>query len=277
MTRSIGVDGNWVMHRAFFTTPDTAQDMGATLCSKFVSMICKDALATKATRIVVAFDGDKIFRYSIWPEYKANRGPSDVDDGDSGSVYDHLGRLKSHLEKLGIHWVQELEYEADDVLASLAKATDDEDSLVVATKDKDAYQYLQSNVRLYDSSMKPNPVYVTERDVFKKLGVTCTQCVDYQTLIGDKIDNVPRLVGESKARKGLEAYGTLKNWLAEDVSLRKTLSNHKAQLALNRKLVKLVTNIEVTACPVKWYAGSDVPTSYIQWRDFCNPKSKGLF
>ena len=270
MKTTLGVDGNWIIHRAFYTTPEDVENRGDAICKKFVSMVCKDALANKATHILVAFDGARIFRYKLYPDYKANR-----EKGDGKTPYDYLDGLIAYLNELGIKVIQNHRYEADDVLCSLAKNT--EGKLVISTKDKDAFQYLRPGVVLYDSSAKPTPTVTTHKDTKKRLGVDANLCLDLQTLLGDSIDNVPQLVSKAKAIKGLTTWGSIKEWLANDKTFRKEMRKHKEELTLNRKLVRLVSTIEdAVADKPKWSTNKDV-TAYVVWKDFANPKSKGLF
>jgi len=266
---SIGIDGNWVLHRAVFTQNHDSVDPAAAIVRKFVSMISRDALFVKATKMVVAFDGSRVFRYGLYKDYKANR-----DKGDGESPYDYLAGLIDYLGYCGIATVQIAKYEADDVLCSLAATA--EDKLFIATRDKDAYQYLRSGVALVDSTAKPEPAITKNVHVKAKFGVQPHQCVDLQTLIGDKIDNVPMLLGRAAAVRGLTKHGSLKAWLAADAELRATLKGHKEQLSLNRKLVKLVSDIKVEASTPKWRK-DEVTLAYSRWRDFCNPRSRGLF
>ncbi len=267
----IGIDGNWILHRAFNTTPSDSRDPGATICSKFVSMISKDALAVKATKMLVAFDGARIFRYKIYPEYKGNRTPS-----EGVGPYDYLERLTTFLGECGIAYLQDHRYEADDVLCSLATNSPN-DMLFVSTRDKDAYQYVTENVVLYDSSA-PVPTRMSLREIKSKMGIPASLCLDYQTLLGDGIDNIPQLHTPVATKKGLLEYGSLKNWLANDKVLRQKLKGKGDQLKLNRKLVKLVTTIEAAkARSIKWNSEPHMPRAYVNWKDFCNPKSKGLF
>jgi len=271
MTRTLGVDGNWMLHRAFHTQNYTSVDPARAIVQRFVGLVAKDALLAKATMICVAFDGARIFRHKIYAQYKAQRTQSP----DGKSPYDYLDGLMDYLAELGIHCVQLHQYEADDVLCSLAKRV--EGRLTVATKDKDAYQYVTDRVTLLDSSCKPNPRFLTYKDIEGVFGLPPEQCLDLQTLVGDKIDNIPQLVTRAKALKGLREWGSLREWLAGDKELRSQLRGLKEQLALNRKLVKLVDSIEVDAKTPRWFKGNNVPNAYAVWRDFANPKSKGLF
>jgi 5'-3' exonuclease len=285
----LAVDGNWVLHRLFHTQPEHSKDHSKLICQRFVSMICKDAMAVKAKRLIVSFDGDSVFRHKIFSGYKANRHKEQEDvelinnkDGlvADDSPYIYLEALFVCLAELGIPCVQISEYEADDVLCSIATQNP---NVVIATRDKDAYQYLlRDDIALYDSSFKvkgvPAPRTIRRSDVERVFGVPAELCVAYQTLVGDGVDNVPRLVSAAKAAKGLKAHGGIKQWADADEEMRKHLKANLAQLKLNRKLVELKNDIRVSIPPIKWKnANPSVPTAYLQFKDFCNPKSKGLF
>lgn len=266
-------DGNWYLHRVWHTMPEESKDPASLMARRFLSMICKDALATKAKNLVVAFDGDKVFRFKLYAKYKGERG-------EGSKAYDHLDLIKAYLAQAGIQVIHLMEYEADDVLASLAAAG----NLIGGTRDKDSFQYLREGVKLYDSSMKdgrgkPAPRYITHKDVEVLLkGLRPEQSLDYQTLIGDSIDGVPQLVTPARARKGIIKHGSLKAWLAADKDLRKELKPKAKQLQLNRKLVRLCTDLPIKIKPVKWNADvSDMTQAYVDYKTFCNPRSKGLF
>lgn len=285
--RLFAVDGNWYLHRIFHTQAESA-DIQKAVAYRFVSMVCKDALAVKAKRVIVAFDGGNIFRYKLFKDYKANRRAEmeDVDliqnrDGlvsDSGP-YVYLESVMTALSDMGIPCVQFSEFEADDVLCSLASQYTD---VVIGGKDKDAFQYLTPNVCMYDSSAKtkgkPTPKYTRHTDIESQFGVPPELCLDLQTLVGDETDNVPQLVPKAKAKKGLLKWGSLKSWIANDPELRKILRKSKAQLYLNRKLVALRSDIVVDVPNITWRSNDrKLPLAYVQFKDFSNPKSKGLF
>lgn len=270
--RTLGVDGNWVLHRAFHTQNYEAQDPGAIIMRNFVSMVSKDAILAKADHVLVAFDGARIFRHKLVSDYKANRPVSD----DGRSPYDYLDGLLTYLGECGIPYRQHHKYEADDVLCTLSHVTDGK--LFVSTKDKDAYQYMTPDVQLIDGTVKPNPRILKYGDIEAKFGVPPEQALDLQTLIGDGMDNVPELVSRAKAIKGLKKWGSLKKWLAGDPELRSSLRGKQEQLRLNRKLVRLVPDVpDVQASVPIWNKSKDMCNAYIAWRNFANPKSRGLF
>lgn len=289
MDKILGIDGNWMLHRVFHTQPENVKDPTGLVCKRFVSMICKDALAVKANRLLVAFDGANVFRYKLYSDYKANRTKEQEDvelihnkDGlvaDAGP-YVYLEALRVYLSDLGIPCVQLSEYEADDILCSIASQNK---SVYVSTKDKDAYQYLlRDDIALYDSSFRvkgvPSPRTIRRKDVKAVFGVPAELCLAYQTLVGDGIDNVPQIVSAAKAKKGLLLHGSIKDWVSNDPDMRKHLKKNMSQLKLNKQLVELKKEIRVSIPPISWKsANPDLPTAYLQYKDFCNPKSKGLW
>jgi DNA polymerase-1 len=267
------VDMNWYIHRVFFTTKYLAANPAQNMCYRLLSMICKDAIACKANHILLAIDGEHVFRHDIYPSYKANRGGKAVSGPAGHEPYEHLASISKFFKRLSFPVVQLEKYEADDVLCSVATQFDGH--VVVGTADKDSYQYLSDHVCMYNSAAKPNPEFIREEDVVDKIGLPASLALDYQTVIGDPIDNVPRLYSIAKTKKALLEHGSFKKWWAADKELR--LAVAPAALKLNRKLVKLVGTIdcEMPASPKK-LAGID-NRSYSDWFEFMNPKTKSLF
>lgn len=214
-------------------------------------MICADAVLVQATHVCVPFDGGNVFRYKIYPEYKANRnkdGNTVRDRGDDGipekDVYEFLKPCMSYLSKAGIKVYQFAEYEADDVLASLAQLPT---NVVLGTRDKDMYQVLSSNVKLfYHDPFTKSTATIGVQEAEHKLGVTIDQMVEYQMLLGDSIDNIPQAkarLGPKTASKILSQHGTIKQFYKNSKKDRKWLTAAQGLLKTNRKLVTLKTDI----------------------------------
>ncbi|QRE00303.1 ribonuclease H [Burkholderia phage BCSR5] len=296
------VDGNWYLHRCAHTTK-TKYDFGKKLISNFLSLLFKDALAIRATHIVVAFDGPKVFRHKVFKGYKANRGETKQkggkvvvvqdDDEEGHDLYQYYPQLFEALAKVGVSFYQPTKYEADDCLCSCAHAvmnTSYFDAFVGGAQDKDAFQYLlKKHVRLYDSSAKgkdgkPKPRYIDADYVVAKFGVKPRQMVDYQTLIGDKIDNLDGLpgYGPKTAAAKLKEWGSLKKW-HEGASKadKRFLAEHQAKLVRNRKIVRLVPDVlppfDLRQTEVsKVTKVKNLSASYHEYMNFLYPKSKGL-
>lgn len=266
-------DGNWYLHRIFHTASESSS--AESICSRFIGLVCADALALRATRILVAFDGPRIFRYKLYKPYKGTRSKK-------SGVYDSLGRLLEYLSYLSIPTIQLTQYEADDVLASLAMSFR---PITLCTRDKDMYQCLvASSIRLYDSSAKPRPVVMDAASVEVKTGLKPRFHIQYQCLIGDKIDNIPAIMTPAPAKKGLREHGAIGRWSARDRAARKIFRANREQIDINRKLVTLVKDIKAVnefewgiVPKVKADPGLRLPNAYYQYVEFLHPKSRSLF
>lgn len=289
------VDGNWYIWRAF-STLRTNRPVEQALPYHFLSMVMKDALAVKATYLLVAFDGPDVFRYKVYADYKSGRrekrgAPADAENAEpKADVYQYLPNVYALLHKLGIVFFQPKTYEADDVLCSIAKAYGERYKVICGTQDKDAYQYLNSNVRLYDSSAKgkdkkPKPRYIDVAYAERKKGVAVSQMVDYQTLIGDSGDSIPPIkgIGPTKAKKILDQYGSIKNWHKQCKEDREFITSQADNIRRNRKLVKLVENILPPNELSEWklqkrtYDDKFLSRSFHEYISWLYPRSKGLF
>lgn len=289
LTKAIGIDGNWYLHRAYSIAGE--HDPLDQVAKLFVSMVCRDAMRTRCKRILVAFDGDDIFRYKLDPLYKANRKDKEPTKGSgnkagavdtTSKIYTHsLPHLVKVLDILGIKWVQKRDLEADDVLASTADHATY--IFVVGTKDKDGYQILRPGVSIHDSTAKPEPRTITHKDAEKSKGVPCSKMVMYQTLLGDKIDNIPGFdgLGPKKVQAICLAHDSIKAWYkVADEKDRKFLVRNAERLKLNRKLVLLVRDqpeepaMVPKDSPSRWPLAPNSLHDYVQ---FLYPKTRGLF
>lgn len=285
-------DGNWYLHRAYYTINPKHREVKDALVYSFLSMICKDACKTGCNHLLVAFDGPEVFRYKLYPEYKANR--SEAKEGTAiregfKDVYEYLPFVLQTLSELDFTWVQPRKFEADDVLCSCASVYCEEfDHIFCGTKDKDAYQYLNEKVSLYDSSFKvngePKPREITFNDVPKLKGVPASKMAAYQCLIGDSIDNIPQVLHPAKAKKLLKTYPTIKSALKSE-EYRKELLPHLEKLKLNAKLVSLRKDVELPEISTLKIKRKEIdndlrkflPKNYFLLLEKSCPRTKGLF
>lgn len=293
-------DGPWYLHRIFFTTK-TNRPLIEVIPFRLLSLICKDALAVRAKYICCAFDGPDVFRYKVYPLYKSARSKGQAhadrsDDGYSSSaseldVYDFLEPIYELFSKVGMGFYQPKKYEADDVLCSVANKYKDKYRVIGGTSDKDAYQYLDKYVSLYDSSFKdpqtkkPAPRFITLDDAEARKGVRVDQMVDYQTLIGDKGDSIPPIQGYGPvtAKNLLEKHGTLQAWYKQSTGKERRFIQENLELfRRNRKLVQLVDTCVPPSGPDEWKLYKEkpdlsLPGSYHDLHSVLYPKTKGLF
>src|SRR5581483_8889158 len=159
--------------------------------------------------LVCAFDrAEPTFRTALYADYKAHREemPNDLQ-----LQIPHIHRI---LEALAVPAVSAAGFEADDVLATLARAGAERGlEVFVCTSDKDCRQLIGDRVRLY--SLRKRQPFGRE-ELLADWGITPEQVVDLQTLVGDSVDNVPGVpgIGVKTAAKLLQEFGTLEAILA---------------------------------------------------------------
>jgi DNA polymerase-1 len=273
------VDGNWYLHRVWFTLR-TKRPIEEALPYALVGLIMKDACAVRATHLLVAFDGPSVFRYKIYPEYKATRkgkqGGKDQEEGAT-DIYSYLPAVRAGLEAAGICWIQPKTYEADDVLASAAGQYSGR--VILGSRDKDGYQSLNDHTVAYDSTPDA-PVFITREAIEKKFGFSVSQMVMYQTLIGDAIDNIPSLRPPAKAKKIIQTWGSFAAWFKGSKEDRAWIRANEVALRLNKKLVSMATDLalpELQSLRVPKLKRENMPKPWYAYQDLCYPKSRGLF
>jgi DNA polymerase I len=177
-------------------------------------------------------------RDAIYPAYKANRSEMPED------LRPQISLLKEVIQAFDIPLIESAGWEADDVIATLTRQAVERGFHVrIVTSDKDARQLLGPQVRIYN--IRKN-TYLDEAGLMLDWGIRPDQVVDFQSLVGDAVDNVPGvpLVGPKKAAAMLQAFETLENVLANSekasgAKLRENLKNFSDQAYLSRQLVRL--------------------------------------
>ena len=190
-------------------------------------------------------------RDALYPAYKANRSEMPED------LRPQIALLKEVIQAFDIPLIDSAGWEADDVIATLTRqAVEQGFTVCIVTSDKDARQLLGPQVRIYN--LRKN-TYLNEADLWQDWGVRPDQVVDFQSLVGDAVDNVPGvpLVGPKKAAAMLQAYETLENVLANSekasgAKLRENLKTFADQAYLSRELVRLNQQLPIT---FDWEAG----------------------
>ena len=202
----------------------------------------------KPTHIAVAFDvSRKTFRTEIFPEYKANRAKT-PDEFRSQMSY-----LHELVESFGITQFEREGFEADDIIATIAKQAEaDGFEVAICTGDRDSFQLVNDKTTvLYPKRGVSEMARMTPAAVEEKYMLTPTQYPDFAALRGDPSDNLPSVpgVGEKTAAKWIIEYGSLKDLLnkADQVpgkageSLRANLES----IAKNRELTQLIHDVPI--------------------------------
>ena len=198
--------------------------------------------------IAVAFDTGKTFRHSHYKEYKATRAKMPDD------LRPQVERMRQMVDAFNIPRLEVENYEADDVLGSLAIWAAKEKGLGVKiiTGDRDLLQLVSPRivVSLPSGKLSDSEDYFPA-DVQRKLGVLPEQVVDYKALVGDTSDNIPgvRGIGQKTAVTLLEKFITLDNIYEnlEQITGRayKSLVEGKDSAYLSQYLARIVTDLRL--------------------------------
>ncbi len=214
-------------------------------------MFLRDTVAP--THLVCVFDPPgKTFRDAIFPEYKAQRSPTPDD------LISQIPVIRDELlPAMRIPVVEVANFEADDVLATLARAGEARGMQVfICTSDKDCRQLLTDRIKVYN--LRKRELYDAV-SLHNDWGVRPDQVVDFQTLVGDSVDNIPgaKGIGEKTAAKLLQDYGTLDNLVAklDEIPGKKkdNLRDFLPMLDLTRTLVKLDTQVPFEQAWDRWH------------------------
>ena len=200
------VDGSSYLYRAYHALPDLRGPRGEPTGAihgvlNMLRRLLKDA---PADYVACVFDAKgKTFRDDVYPQYKANRSAMPDD------LVLQITPLKEAIAALGWPLLEIEGVEADDVIGTLAREAEREGmKVVISTGDKDIAQLVNPHVTLVNTMS--NEV-LDVAGVEKKFGVGPERIIDYLTLVGDSVDNVPGVekVGPKTAVKWLTQYGTL--------------------------------------------------------------------
>jgi DNA polymerase-1 len=209
------VDGSSYLYRAFHAMPDLRAVPGdpaspATGAIRgMINMLQKLRKDVRADYVACVFDAPgKTFRDDLYPEYKATRSPMPPD------LRSQIDAIHEVVRLLGWKVLHVPGVEADDVIGTLScMATERGIHTVISSGDKDLSQLVNENVMVIDTMND------RKRDVAgveAEFGVPPRLMVDYQTLVGDSVDNVPGVdkVGPKTAVKLLQEYGSLDDLVA---------------------------------------------------------------
>ncbi|NOX42598.1 MAG: DNA polymerase I [Gammaproteobacteria bacterium] len=251
------IDGTSYLYRAFHAMPPLTNSKGQSTGAIYgvINMLRKMLEEHSPEKMAVIFDAKgKTFRDDMYALYKANRPPMPDD------LREQIEPLYAVVRAMGLPVLIIEGVEADDVIGTLAtRATKSGISTLISTGDKDMAQLVNEHVSLVNTM---HNTYIDTKGVVDKFGVSPGQIIDYLTLIGDTVDNVPGVpkVGPKTATKWLAEYGSLDAIIqhADDIkgkvgeNLRATLE----QLPLSRKLVTIKCDVKLPAAPQELTLGN---------------------
>ncbi|TXN32044.1 DNA polymerase I [Lacisediminihabitans profunda] len=251
------IDGHSLAFRAFYALPvDSFQNregQHTNAIHGFIAMLINLLANEKPTHLAVAFDISRYsFRTREYPEYKGTRGET------PSEFVGQIPLLEEALRALGITTVTKEDYEADDILATLAtQGAAQGYRVLVVSGDRDAIQMVNDDVTLlYPNARGVSELKRYDRDaVFDRYGIEPHQYPDVAALVGETSDNLIGIdkVGEKTAVKWINLYGGLDGVLAHADEIKgvvgEKLREQKENAIRNRRLNHLITDVELPVGP----------------------------
>lgn len=255
------IDGHSMAFRAFYALPvesfTTSGGQHTNAVYGFLSMLAKLVETEQPTHIAVAFDPKgETFRSEMYAEYKGTRSATPPEF--EGQV-DLLGAV---LDAMGIPQVTVDNYEADDVLATIAtEGSADGYRVLVASGDRDTFQLVNDKVTvLYPGRSASDLRYMTPEAIEKQYGVGPARYPEIAALVGETADNLPGVpgVGPKTAAQWLNKYDGLENLIAsaDKVTGKRgaALRERMADVKRNRQINALVTDMDLPISPAECLA-----------------------
>ncbi|MFC1659551.1 DNA polymerase I [Pseudomonadota bacterium] len=267
------IDGYSFLFRAYYAMQKLTRSDGTPTGAVygFINMVLNIRKFLHCTHLLLTFDtGKKSFRNEIYKEYKAHRPPAPED------LIPQFPMVREAARSMGIKIIEKEGYEADDIIATVAKKAEAKDfDVVILSSDKDLMQLVNDNIVLYDG-MKRKEIGVKE--VKEKFDVKPEQILDLLSLMGDASDNIPGVpsIGPKTAAELINKYGSLEEVYQHIDEIKRgkrraVLQENKDKAFLSKKLVALKDNVPLDA------KLSDMILTEIAKNDFLNFLEKQEF
>lgn len=237
-------------HYAFINRPlMNSKGVNTSAITGFVRSLWDILVNHQPSHIAVSFDKSNVtFRNELYPEYKANRDKTPED------IQIALPIIKEIVEAFNIPIVELDNYEADDVIGTLAKQAEAEGfNVFMVTPDKDFGQLVSDKIKIYQPSRRGNGAEILGiEEVIERWDVDqVDQVIDMIGLQGDSVDNIPGIpgIGPKTASRLLKEYGTVENLLENAHELKgkmkENVIKHREQGLLSKQLAVIDTNAPI--------------------------------
>ena len=249
------IDGHALAFRSYYAIRELTNSKGVSTNAIYgfirsLLRILKEEGENDAT--VITFDAPaKTFRHEQFEAYKAGRAPMPQD------LPWQIDTIKKIVEHMGLYQIEVAGLEADDLIGTIAKKTEQLGYHVeIVTSDRDSYQLISDKicVRGLDKADRYGA-----KEVFAKYGVTVEQWTDYRALTGDASDNIPgaKGIGPKSAQKLLETYGSLDYILdnldsIEPQKFADKIRDSLEDVKFSRLLSEIVTDADLDINPSGW-------------------------
>ena len=234
------VDGSSYLFRAYHALPKLTNSKGEATGALIgvLNMLRRLVEDYEPEYLGVVFDAPgKTFRDRIFPEYKANRPPMPDD------LREQITPLHEAIRAMGLPLLVIPDVEADDVIGTLAaRAAAEGVDILISTGDKDMAQLVNQRVTLVNTM---SDLLLDREGVIGKFGVPPERIVDYLSLMGDSVDNIPGVpkCGPKTAAKWIGEYGSLDGVIANADKIKGKVGEYLRaslkQLPLSRELTTI--------------------------------------
>lgn len=246
--KCILIDSYGFIFRAYHVQPKLTSPDGLPVGAVygFISILIKLLQDHNPSHIAAVFDsGGKNFRHEIFPEYKAHR-PDVPED-----LIAQFGVIREVVKSLNIASLELNGYEADDLIASLAKSIESTgEEVIIVSADKDLAQLMSDKIKIFDPTKTK---FISKEDIFEKFGISEPEKIlDILAITGDKSDNIPGVpgFGPKTAAELISQFGDFEGLLngfenIQSDRKRETFRQNIEKAKLSYELAKLDSNIAI--------------------------------
>ena len=241
------IDGHSIINRAFYGVPDLTNSEGlhTNAIYGFLNIMFRILDEEKPDYLAVAFDlKAPTFRHQMYDAYKGTRKPMPEE------LREQVPVLKEVLQAMGIPLLMKEGFEADDLLGTAARVSEEKGiSAVIVSGDRDLLQLATDNVLIRMPKTKRGTTEIENyyaADVKEAYQVNPPQIIELKALMGDASDNIPGVpgIGEKTATNLIVAYGSIENAYAhvEEIKpnrAKEALRNHYDMAKMSKKLATI--------------------------------------
>jgi len=269
--RLLLIDGHAMAFRAFFALPADGFSDGRGQATNavygFTRMIINVVASERPTHLAVAFDlPGGTFRDRIYDQYKGGR------ETTPEAFRGQIGLIQQVLDALGVRWLTYEDYEADDIIATLAtRAEEQGHEALIVSSDRDAIQLVGEKVTLLQPVKGVTEMRrMTPAAVEEKYGIPPERYPDLAALVGEAADNLPGVpgVGPKTAAKWIVQYDGLDGVLAhaEEITGKagQSLREHREAVERNRLMNAAYTTLELPGDPAHYALGGGDRTRVLE-------------
>lgn len=241
------IDGHSILNRAFYGLPDltNAEGLHTNAVYGFINILLKTIEEEQPQYLTVAFDVHApTFRHEMYQEYKGTRKPMPRE------LREQVPVIQDVLRAMGIELVMEAGYEADDILGTIARKSEEKGlEVTVLSGDRDLLQLVTEHIKVRIPKTRMGKTTVEDyyaQDVQEKYQLSPSQIIDLKALMGDSSDNIPGIpgVGEKTATKILLEYKNIENAYAhvdeiKPAKAQKSLREHYDMAQMSKRLATI--------------------------------------